>query len=101
MSRIIDDFLESARTYNGYGFFEDQGYLVIKYSEKVTRSQRRKYRKFKKPPLAFNEYLMALDTGQKGLKIPQNKESKADLINKKKTAKGFADHIREQILKDL
>ena len=101
MSRIIDDFLESARTYNGYGFFEDQGYLVIKYSEKVTRSQRRKYRKFKKPPLAFNEYLMALDTVQKGLKIPQNKESKADLINKKKTAKGFADHIREQILKDL
>ena len=101
MSRIIDDFLESARTYYGHGFFENQGYLVVKYSKKVTKSQRRKYRQFNKPPLAFNEYLMALDSGQEGLKISQDKESKADVANKKRTAQGFADHIREQILKDL
>jgi len=101
MSRILNDFLESARTYYGHGFFENQGYLVVKYSKKVTKSQRRKYRKFNKTPLAFNEYLMALDTGQEGLKIPQNKESTADMANKKRTAQGFADHIREQILKNL
>ncbi len=100
MSHIIYDFIESARTHDGYGFFEGQGNLVVKYAKQVGKTQRRKFKKYKKTPLAFSEYLLALEIGHKEQIGSQGAGSIKDSSPPRMTDEGFADHIRELMLKD-
>ncbi len=83
MCQIINDFIKSAKTYHGWGFFEGQGELVVKFANQVGKNQHNKFYRYNKIPKAFHEYLAVLDSG------------------KTKIDQGFADHIRESILKEF
>lgn len=100
MSQILKDFIESAQSDDGYGFFESQGAMVVEYARKVSKTQRRKYWKYKKTPVAFYEYLLALETGQCELAGIHDIDSIEKSSPPIKTDKGFADHVRERLLKD-
>jgi len=64
MSKIMDDFIKSARTSCGYGFFETvrseknhPGLDVVDYAMKIGKLQLRKYKRYGVIPTAFFSYL--------------------------------------------
>lgn len=115
MSKIIDDFIKSANTECGYGFFEfekldsnNSVQDVVDYALKISKSQARQYKRYKIVPIAFISYLKSLEVIPENLEIQKDKrtiEGLADLLfqipYKNKVACGLGDHLREQILKDL
>ena len=55
MSRIISDFIKSADTAAGFGYFEGKPY-VSNYSRAMGKSQKRKYKRYGIIPRAFFDF---------------------------------------------
>lgn len=56
MSNLIDDFVESSFTKEGYGFFEGNT-RAVDLARGMSKSEIRKYRRYGLVPRAFFEYL--------------------------------------------
>ena len=56
MSNPIDDFINSAKTSHGCGFFEGNA-KAVRYANRVSKSQRKKYHKYGVIPSALFDYL--------------------------------------------
>ena len=114
MSNIIDDFMKSANTECGYGFFKYERSMnnrekdVVDFAMNVSKSQTRKYSKHQIVPAAFISYLKSLEVIPEGLEMQKGKRTITDLTDllfqipyKNEVTRGLGDHIRERILKDL
>ena len=56
MSNPVDDFVASFKTVYGEGFFEGN-LTAVHYAQTMSKSQRRKYRRYGTIPKAFFDYL--------------------------------------------
>lgn len=115
MSKIINDFIKSANTESGYGFFKfekldsnNSNQDVVDYAMKLSTSQVRQYNRYKTVPAAFISYLKSLEIIPEDLEMQKGKRTITDLTDllfkipyKNEITCGLGDHIREQILKDL
>ena len=87
MDQIIDDFIKSRDTANGYGFFKYERSMnhgekdVVDFAMEVGKCQAQKYKRYQVVPAAFISYLRYLQVIPEDLEIPKDK----------KTIKGFAD----------
>ena len=91
MSNPVDDFVASFRTRYGEGFFEGN-LRAVHYAQTMSKSQRRKYRKYGTIPKAFFDYLKnALGVERKmhlppstrikeGKSVPVEKDPKGELL---------------------
>jgi len=114
MSKIINDFIKSANTESGYGFFEYERSMnhkekdVVDFAMNVSKSQIRKYSKYQIVPAAFFSYLKFLEVIPEDLEMQKDKRTITDLTDllfqipyKNEVTRGLGDHIRERILQDL
>ena len=117
MDQVIDHFIKSKNTAHGYGLFKNERTMnhmekdVVDFAMNVSKSQIRKYLKYKIVPAPFISYFRYLQVIPEDLEIPKGRRTIkefADLLCKihckKNDLNGLGALVREQkerILKDL
>ena len=107
MCRIVSDFIKSAANLNGYGYFE--GNLnAAKYAVTISRSQKRKYKRYGIIPAAFFNYLESIDAIRREKFIPEKNRTVNHLLdllyvtpNRNQEERSEGECLRVEILKDV
>ena len=107
MCRIISDFIKSGDCLFGYGYFEGD-LNAVRYAEKVSRSQKRKYKRYGIIPAAFFDYSESIEAIKRDKFIPEEYrkvELLLDLLwvspNRNQPDRSEGECLRVEILKDL
>ncbi|MBL6994180.1 hypothetical protein, partial [Desulfobacula sp.] len=86
--KILDDFIKSASTSYGYGFFESErtgrkrsDLDVVDYAMEIGKSQRRKYERYGVIPATFFWYLKGKGLLINVREIPQGNRTVKDLLD--------------------
>jgi hypothetical protein len=117
MSNPVDDFVASFKTVYGEGFFEGN-LTAVHYAQSMSKSQRRKYRRYGTIPKAFFDYLknaLGVDRNslssntriEKGKSVPVKKDPTGELLEllwsspyKDRTSSCEREILRMEILMD-
>jgi len=107
MSKIVSDFIESGNCIFGYGYFEGDK-NVARYAAKVSRSQKRKYKRYGIIPAAFFNYLKNIEAIKQEKFIPEKFrtiELLLDLLwstpNRNQRKRSEGECLRVEILKEM
>jgi hypothetical protein len=103
---IIGDFVKSATTYDGCGFFKGD-VLATRIAQKITKSQRKKFLRYGEIPGPFFLYLKEMGVLSKNINISakaigRTAEELADLLwncsYDSESAKDAGEYLRKLIL---
>jgi hypothetical protein len=106
LSKIIVDFINSAKTNNGLGYFEGNR-TAIKYAQNISKSQKRRYLRYGIIPMAFFDFLKAVAAIEPPKHIPIKKRNLDDLLDmlwltpvRNRTDRSEGECLRVAILKE-
>jgi hypothetical protein len=107
MSRIIQDFINCARSNEGVGYFESN-ILAVRYSRSITRSQRRKWNRRGTLPVDFLRYLRAINAIPDWSHVPERNRTVHWLLDllwetpeRNREERSEGEILRVEILRDL
>jgi len=107
MCKIIYDFIKCAEHDEGYGYFEGN-MKAISYAQTISRSQKRKYKRYDIIPAALLNYLEKSELIKRQISMPDKNKTVGMLLdllsetaNQNTERSSEAEFLRNEILSDL
>jgi hypothetical protein len=107
LSKIVRDFLLSGQFSRGCGYFENRD-EVVKYAEKTSQSQKRKWKRYGIIPAAFWQYLLEKRFIDPGRFIPEKYRTVKYLMDllwrtprRNRASRSEAEILRFELLKEM
>ena len=107
MCKLVREFIKSRNSSNGFGFFAGDK-VAVKFAEKVSLSQRRKFKRRGIIPAALLNYLEKIEAIKRDKFIPEEERTVDWLLDllwetpkRNQVNPSMGEIIRVEILKDL